>query len=142
MRSAARDRATTFTVFDAETLRPVRFGHCRLGDMAAQAGPGEVVLEGRWPDDEYELRIDETGAKPRRLKVATAPTIEDVRRCAHNRIVRPYPLWKQANIQRKGGEPFEVMDAYIDAVQAASNKLEAMSPIPADYTSDHRWPTI
>jgi len=32
------------------------------------------------------------------------------------------------------------VDAAIEAIRAASNVLEAMSPIPADYAADSRWP--
>lgn len=32
------------------------------------------------------------------------------------------------------------MDAAIEAIRAASNTLEAMTPVPADYTNDSRWP--
>ena len=32
------------------------------------------------------------------------------------------------------------VDAAIEAIRTASNVLEAMSPIPADYAADSRWP--
>lgn len=34
----------------------------------------------------------------------------------------------------------EAADAAIEAIRAASNTLEAMQPVPADYRDDGRWP--
>lgn len=34
----------------------------------------------------------------------------------------------------------EAVDTQIEAIRAASNVVEAMTPIPADYADDSRWP--
>ena len=34
----------------------------------------------------------------------------------------------------------EATDAAIEAIRTASNALESMAPVPADYTADARWP--
>lgn len=59
---------------------------------------------------------------------------------AARRIEERYPLWKQLNITRSGGTDLEAMTAFIDAVRAASNSLEAAKPIPHDFISPNYWP--
>ncbi|WP_173087386.1 hypothetical protein [Devosia sp. 1635] len=56
---------------------------------------------------------------------------------AARRIEERYPLWKQLNILREGGD--ESMVAFIDGIRDRSNRLEAKVPIPPDYQSDHHW---
>lgn len=65
----------------------------------------------------------------------------DVKLEARRRILARYPEWKQLNIIRAGGDDLAKMTAWIDAMRAASDALEAMSPIPADYADDSHWPT-
>jgi hypothetical protein len=76
------------------------------------------------------------------------------------RIYTPYPQWKQANMQALGlslidkkltGELTTQEQAALDAlyavwgwivqVRVASDALEAMDPIPLDYTADSYWPS-
>lgn len=76
---------------------------------------------------------------------------------ARRRIIARFPDWKQTNmvaraleLTRKGAglTPEEQTEAtqlqaawdWIKAVRAASDALEAMDPIPADFTADQRWP--
>jgi hypothetical protein len=59
---------------------------------------------------------------------------------AARRIEERYPLWKQLNAIRSGGTGLATMTAFIDAIRAASNSLEAMKPIPHDFAADHHWP--
>ena len=46
--------------------------------------------------------------------------------------------WTEQEAQRAAA--LYLADAAIEALRAASNVLEAMDPIPADYASDSRWP--
>lgn len=64
----------------------------------------------------------------------------DLRVEAARRIEARYPIWRQLNVMREGGEPLAAMTAFIDAVRAASDQLEVLEPIPGDFASDHRWP--
>lgn len=57
---------------------------------------------------------------------------------AARRIDARFPIWRQLNAMREGGDP--VMTAYIDGVRAASNALETKTPIPPDYQDDRYWP--
>jgi hypothetical protein len=55
------------------------------------------------------------------------------------RIEARYPVWKQLNVAEEGGEGRAEMRAFIDAHRAASNRIEAMRPIPHDFAADHHW---
>lgn len=79
---------------------------------------------------------------------------------ARRRILERFPEWKQANMTARGVELQDVWrrvgswttgeqseaDAlaaawdWIKAVRAASDAIEAMQPIPADYADNSRWP--
>lgn len=66
-------------------------------------------------------------------------TAEMVKAEAERRITSRYPIWRQLNITDEGGEAKAEMRAFIDHVRAASNGIEARSPIPHDYAADHHW---
>lgn len=89
-----------------------------------------------------------------------APQADDVKAEARRRILARFPEWKQANMTARGVELTLVLASggqwsqqeqaeaaalqeacdWIKQVRAASDVLEAMSPIPADYATDARWP--
>ncbi len=48
--------------------------------------------------------------------------------------------WTTEEAQR--ATELELMDKAIEAIRAASNTLEVMSAIPADYTADTWWPSL
>jgi hypothetical protein len=56
---------------------------------------------------------------------------------AQRRIEAKYPLWRQMNVLAEGGSA--EMSAWIAGVRAASNRIEAMTPIPPDFQQDHHW---
>lgn len=72
------------------------------------------------------------------MKVHVAVTAVHVRVEAERRILSRYPIWKQVNLTREGGEDLARMSAFIDDVRAASNAIED-NPT-TDYTIDPRWP--
>lgn len=76
---------------------------------------------------------------------------------AGRRILERYPQWRQTNMLARSIEltrkaqtltPEEQAEAvslesswaWIKSVRQASDAIEALSPIPADFASDHRWP--
>ena len=83
-----------------------------------------------------------------------------VKAAARERIIAHYPEWKQANMTARAveltralvengswtfGEQTEVaaIDAvwdWIKSVRAASDAIEALDPIPADFNHPSRWP--
>lgn len=88
---------------------------------------------------------------------APAPTAADVKAEAMRRILAICPEWKQRNLTaqasilaEKGRDNWtadelaawnagEAIWASIKAIRAASDVIEAMDPIPADYAADSRW---
>lgn len=79
---------------------------------------------------------------------------------ARRRILARFPEWKQTNMVARGLELQEIWRqagawtveeqaeanalaaawGWIKAVRAASDLIELMSPIPADYAADGKWP--
>lgn len=119
-----------------EGLRPItRFGAALDPDGACLEG--EAWISGLWPDDRFA--VVDGKAVPHVAERSHQTMTWLVKQHAQTLIVQRYPLWKQANIDRDGGKPQSEMVAFIDAIRAASNRIEAMDPIPADYTNSIYW---
>lgn len=73
------------------------------------------------------------------MKIIRSVAAEHVKAECQRRILDRYPLGKQNTIILRGGEEADAMHAFIEAVIAASHRLEAMQPIPLDYTHDKHW---
>ena len=58
---------------------------------------------------------------------------------AERRITARYPLGKQNTIMLRAGAERDAMHAFIEAIIAASHRIEAMSPIPHHYRDDTYW---
>ena len=85
-------------------------------------------------------------------------TVQEVKAEAQRRIYEILPDWKQRNLTARAAElalkgagswtPDEQAEVAagqalwdkIKAVRAASDVIEAMDPIPLDYTDDSYWP--
>lgn len=114
-----------------------------------------VVYEGDGPLSDIHVEAD------RVLVVRTAPpiTAAHVKAEASRRITARYPAWKQTNMLARGVElqnwrlngswteaetaEAKALDAawtWVRATRAASDEIETMQPIPADYADDARWP--
>jgi hypothetical protein len=111
-----------------------------------------------------EVWADAVGGAPSLEQVAAfllpPPDAADVKGEASWRIAQRFPSWKQANMTARGVEltfklaqgnalaPEETAEIaalqaawdWIKAVRAASDALEALDPIPADFADDARWP--
>ena len=86
-----------------------------------------------------------------------APTAQQVKAEAQRRILAILPEWRQRNLTAQAAILAEKgranwtkaeTDAWtagralwdrINAIRAASDALEALDPIPADYADDHHW---
>lgn len=74
------------------------------------------------------------------MRLRISVTADMVKAEAERRILAQWPISKQLNVLREGDlEAVANMSAAIDAMRAASNRLEAMQPIPANYTADSFW---
>lgn len=92
--------------------------------------------------------------------IGPAIAAQDVKDEARRRILAVYPDWKQANMTARGVELIQKLaqggawtqdeeaeaaaleDAWswIKSVRAASDAIEALSPLPRDYSAETRWP--
>lgn len=115
-----------------------------------------------WPADRMTRikSIEELDEVMRRLgQLSPLVTVADVKAEARRRIVAKYPEWKQLNMMARSVElqdnraqqawsPAEKAEVealkaawvWIKSVRAASDKIEALDPIPMDYAADARWP--
>jgi hypothetical protein len=133
--------SVAFTAFDADTGEILRSGSSQRQDLHRQAfAANEIVIEGRYPDDRYRIEIGEDGPVAVSWTPPVIVTADMVKIEARRRIEARYPLWKQVNI-RASSDAREVgaMTAYIDAVRARSNEIEAMTPLPEDYRDEKWW---
>ena len=55
------------------------------------------------------------------------------------RILARYPLGKQNTITLRGGSERDDMQTFIEAMIAASHRIEAIDPLPPDFAADHHW---
>jgi len=137
---APRDglRQVEYSVFNPETGEVLRGGTTQLRDMASQAGPGEVVIEGAVDGGKFMIEVGAAGIAVVK-RASPPPSIDDVQRETRRRIESRYPIWQQLNVMAAGGEPMIEMRAFIDAVRKSSNRIERMTPIPQDFTDDRYW---
>lgn len=73
------------------------------------------------------------------MKLSTPVSPAHVKAECETRILARYDVYRQMNLMRAGGADLDDMDAFINAMRSRSNAIEAMSPIPADYSSDKYW---
>lgn len=124
-----------FTIYDAATGEVLRNGICSSGeDFALQAEEGEDILYGEQIERGHRI-LDGVAIQMPLPPPSILP--EDVKRAARERIEARYPIWKQMNALSSGGDL--EMTMFIDRVRDRSNKIEAMVPIPLDFTADHYW---
>jgi hypothetical protein len=104
-------------------------------------GPSEGygTIEGKYSD--IKFRVDVKTGVPYAWEPPPEPvTAERVKAEAERRILARYPLTKQIDTLIEGGAPLAEMRLFIDAVRAASNRLDRKKTIPRDFASDHQWP--
>ncbi len=128
-------------------------GH-RLVNVKAGAQKGNQYSNGEFT--ETQVQRDERAAKEaeRRAKRPAAIKAE-----AYRRIVAIIPEWKQRNLTAEGVELLSkladgqtltaqeqtartknlAMWAQVKAIRTKSNELEAMDPVPDDFTDDKYW---
>lgn len=114
--------------------------------------PDFIIVQGDkdWPKGAIE---------PYQPPVAPDITKSDVKAHAMRRILSIAPEWKQRNLNARATEitlmiaegqtlddatqneraTIEAIWASIAAIRAASDALEALDPIPLDYTDDNYW---
>lgn len=129
------------TIYDLETgiiqqhsTYPDHVGTFKVVRAIIRDGLGESVdvVRGHIDADAHRIR------NRRKVKRAAQPpkpiTSRQVKAEAERRILSQFPLWKQMNMIRAGEDL-----GGIDFIRQASNRIEAMEPIPQDFTDDKYW---
>jgi hypothetical protein len=141
---------TTPTLIDAlAALRPGSAFSVDAGDLSTL----------KWQDPKTEPPTRDA-IEARMAELAAAARVGAVKAEARRRILARFPEWRQANMTARGVELLNIRVVagswtapqaqeagelgaawdWIKAVRAASNAIEALAPIPADFASDTRWP--
>jgi len=113
-------------VLHVSVIRPVDHGAREI--ETAELPNSDGIVSGTVP----KVVTAAEKAERRAAEVALAIKAE-----AKRRIESIAPLWRQINAMREGDT---ALFDKIDAIRAASDKLEAMDPIPDDITDDQWWP--
>ncbi len=121
-------------------------GYCVLAtDEAGQVS--YIPLAERWAPDSAtnsparaDLRAFLVAGGLITAWIPPAVTPAQVKAEARRRILHRYPLWKQINLMRSGGEAAEAAFAWIDTMRATATRLENQDPIPEDFVDDRFWP--
>lgn len=98
---------------------------------------GLVGVPGRWPAEEYRLGEDGQVVLDPVAAAPAAPTAALVKREAARRLA--FTDWMVLRATEGGTPVPDAVTAQRTAIRAASNALEAMEPIPADYGDDRWW---
>lgn len=124
MRAAIIKRGHVENVIDVE---PGQLDAFKAVECPDDCGPGWTYRSGKWAAPVVE--------EPQ-------PTVDDVKTHAAMLINQVMPVWRQVNALRNqhiakldGSEEFE----RIDAIRAASNRLESMKKIPLNFRDDDFW---
>lgn len=101
------------------------------------------VVEGQkavWTDDGWIVVDAPLPMEPAPSEPEPELTVDAVKTEAYRRINVVVPDWMIARAVW-GGDPIpEAVKAYAQAVREASDEIEAMDLIPADYADDGYWP--
>jgi hypothetical protein len=73
------------------------------------------------------------------MKFKISVTAAMVKAEAERRIIARYPLGKQNTIIMRGGAERDDMQAAIEAILAASHRIESLKPLPPDFAADYHW---
>jgi hypothetical protein len=122
-----------YSVYDRETGRILRYVNYPEEHKAlAIQNDGEALFNGHVDATAYMIRNSRKVTRPPDPPAPVAAW--EVKAEAERRILSRFPLWKQLNMIRAGEDLSE-----IDAIRAASNRIERMDPIPLDFRDDKYW---
>lgn len=89
------------------------------------------------PEEEAEYNAEQAAQAQREVDEAAARRVPEIKEAAEALILSIYPMWKQSNMHRDGGDHSAAW-TWIDAVRAESNRLEADASLTV---GDANWPT-
>ena len=126
-----------FAVYDEATGQVKRAGrgaNSRILEVQ-QLGPGEALYAGEIDPTTTYLPGGVPTPKPAQAIVVTAAEVK-----TYAGRLLSYTDWYVTRQQEGGADiPADIL-TYRQAVRQASNDIEAMSPIPADFRNPQYWP--
>ena len=114
------------------------------------AGPSIMMLRRNVRGGEEALRVgpevsDATHrydyAAGRLVPCAPLVTVDDIKRRAHV-LISATDWHRDRAVDREDTETLTQLRSYRQAVRQASDALEALDPIPADYADPRHWPQL
>jgi hypothetical protein len=137
---------SSYGVFDVATgklLLPFQTNDIRQVQIQAPLGSGRVVLDGDYSKGKWSLGSD---GLPVENAAPDAVSIAHVKYVARKRLeVTDWKVTRHRDEVEAGEETsitqdeYEALQVERRAIRAASNAIEQMDPIPADFWQDHYW---
>jgi hypothetical protein len=126
-----------YAIYEEVTGRVLRAGRGSSPDIGKiqPLGPGEALYEGEIDPAKEYLPGGAPWPKPDEPVWVTKRQVKE-----HAARLLSYTDWYALRRADTGEEMPEGVQAYRAAVRAASDALEAMQPIPADYQAAQHWP--
>lgn len=126
-----------YAVYEAATGKVLQVGSSTNPGILEMVGKGEgeAVYEGRINPKTTFLPGGVPTPKPEELPVVTTLEVK-----AHAGRLLSYTDWVVVKAMDTGEPADPAIIAKRQAIRAASDALEAMSPIPVDFTNPKYWP--
>lgn len=128
-----------FAIYEAETGKVLRVGKSTNRRQRVlerrNLKVGEAIYNGEVDPRTHFLPGGVPTEKPEEIPVITAGQVK-----AHAAKLLSYSDWYVTRKIETGAAIPARVRAYRRAVRAASNKIDAMKPIPADYRDQKHWP--
>ncbi|WP_421849893.1 hypothetical protein [Oricola sp.] len=149
-----RDIAEKWTDAELAAIGLARTADLDVVDQSTPGAAETTIVKGEpaWNASTNRFEVSRT-------RQDIAVTVDMVKDEARRRILALYPDWKQANMTARGVDLLNIESARaltsaesaektaiqaawdaIKAIRAKSDEIEAMTPIPADFTADSYWP--
>ena len=126
-----------YAVYEAATGKVLQVGsstNSAILDMIGK-GEGEAVYQGQIDPKTTYLPGGVPTPKPEEPRLVTALEVK-----AHAGRLLSYTDWVVVKAVDTGEPPDPTIVAHRQAIRAASNALEAMNPIPINFTDPSYWP--
>lgn len=128
-----------FAIYEAETGKVLRVGKSTNRRQRVlerrNLKAGEAIYNGEIDPGTHYFFGGVPADKPEETPTITRAAVK-----AHTARVLSYSDWYVTRKVETGAVIPARIRAYRKAVRAASNKIEAMKPIPADYRDPKYWP--
>lgn len=129
-----------YTIFNIETGRIRKRGTAPADELARKAREGEAVIEGDYPNDQFEIAITESGPEPRAIVLEKDPVLlRHVEAEADRRLSRTdWMITRAADPTSSKPVPEAILNERA-TIRAAFARIATMDPIPDGFRDDAYW---